>query len=147
MVGSFDGTHYSHQTGGWVGCTASANTLEKRILDSARNWKMTPCSFQNVIQTERWSQWPRSLRLRSAAARLLRLWVHIPLGAWMSICCECCVFSGRGLCNELITHPEESYQLWCIVVCDLETSWMRRPWPTGEPLRQKQTNTNWTLRK
>ena len=31
----------------------------------------------------------------------------------------------------VITRPEESYRLWCVVVCDLETSWMRRPWPTG----------------
>jgi hypothetical protein len=30
--------------------------------------------------------------------------------------------SGRGLCDELITHPEESYRLCCVVVCDLETS-------------------------
>jgi len=30
--------------------------------------------------------------------------------------------SGRGLCDELITRPEESYWLWCVVVCDLETS-------------------------
>jgi hypothetical protein len=28
------------------------------------------------------------------------------------------VLSGRGLCDELITHPEESYQLWRVVVCD-----------------------------
>jgi len=47
----------------------------------------------------------------------------------MSACCECCVLSGRGLCDGLITRPEESYRLWCVVVCDLETSWMRRPWP------------------
>jgi len=39
------------------------------------------------------------------------------------------VLSGRGLCDELITRPEESYRLWCVVVCDLETSKMRRPWP------------------
>ena len=32
----------------------------------------------------------------------------------------CCVLSGRGLCDELITRPEESYRLWCVVVCDLE---------------------------
>jgi len=49
----------------------------------------------------------------------------------MSVCCECCVLSGRSLCDELITRPEESYRLWCVVVCDLENSWMRRPWPTG----------------
>ena len=30
------------------------------------------------------------------------------------------MLSGRVLCDELITHPEESYRLWCIVVCDLE---------------------------
>jgi hypothetical protein len=61
-------------------------------------------------------------RRRSAAARLLRLWFRIPPGAWMFVCCECCVLSGRGLCDGLITSPEESYQLWCVVVCDLETS-------------------------
>jgi len=32
------------------------------------------------------------------------------------------VLSGRGLCDELITRPEESYRLWYVVVCDLETS-------------------------
>jgi len=37
----------------------------------------------------------------------------------MSVCCECCVLSGRGLCNELITRPEESYRLWW-VMCGLE---------------------------
>ena len=67
------------------------------------------------------SQWPRGLRRRSAATRLLRLWVRIPPGAWMFVCYECCVLSGRGLCDELITRPEESYRLWCVVVCDLET--------------------------
>jgi hypothetical protein len=39
------------------------------------------------------------------------------------------VLSGRGPCDELITRQEESYRLWCVVVCDLETSRMRRPWP------------------
>jgi len=53
----------------------------------------------------------------------------IPPKAWMYVSCECCVLSGRGLCDELITRPEESYRLWCVVVCDQETSWMRRPWP------------------
>jgi len=39
----------------------------------------------------------------------------------MDVCHECCVLSGRGLCDELSAHPEESYRL-CCVVCDLETS-------------------------
>ena len=32
------------------------------------------------------------------------------------------MLSGRSLWDELITRPEESYRLWCVVVCDLETS-------------------------
>jgi hypothetical protein len=40
----------------------------------------------------------------------------------MSVCCECCMLSGRGLCVRLITGPEER---------DREASIMRRrPWPT-----------------
>jgi len=39
----------------------------------------------------------------------------------MDVCRECCVLLVRGLCDELITHTEESYRLWC-VVCDLETT-------------------------
>ena len=72
------------------------------------------------------SQWPRGLRRRSSAARLLRLWVRIPPGAWMFVCCECCVLSGRGLCDGLITRPEESYRIWSVVVCDQGTSQTRR---------------------
>jgi len=44
----------------------------------------------------------------------------------MFVCCECFVLSGRGLCNGVITRPEESYRLWRVVVCDKETSRMRR---------------------
>ena len=57
----------------------------------------------------------------------------------MDVCCGCCVFLGRGLCDALITRPEESYRLWCVVVCDLETARMRRPWP---PLAHKITGKN-----
>jgi len=47
----------------------------------------------------------------------------------MPVSCECSVLSGRGLCVELITRAEESYRLCCVVVCNLETSRMREPWP------------------
>jgi len=57
------------------------------------------------------SQWPRGLGRSSTAARLMRSWIRIPPGPWMFVCCECCVLSGRGLCDELITRPEESYRL------------------------------------
>ena len=82
------------------------------------------------------SQWPRVLRRRSATARLLKLSVQIPPGAWMSVCCDCCVLSGRVLCDKLIPRTEESYRLRCVTVCALETSWMRRPCPNGGLLRQ-----------
>ena len=98
------------------------------------------------------SQWPRGLRRRSTAAWQMRLWVRIVAGAWMSVCCECCVLwvlrvvsvvcceccvlSGRDLCDGLITRPERSYRLWCVVLCDLDTSWMIRPRPTGWQSRQ-----------
>ena len=68
--------------------------------------------FVPIMITNCRSQWPRDLRRRSAAARLLGSWVRIPPGAWVFVCCECCVLSGRGLCDELITRPEESYRLW-----------------------------------
>jgi len=38
------------------------------------------------------------------------------------------VLSGRSLCDELITRPEESYRLWCVVVCDLGTSKLCAPY-------------------
>ena len=75
-----------------------------------RQISMPPVGFETTI----------SAGERPAAAHLLRSWVRIPPGAWKFVCCECCVLSGRGLCDELITRPEESYQLWCVVVCDLE---------------------------
>jgi hypothetical protein len=44
----------------------------------------------------------------------------------MDVCCEGCVLSGRGLCDGVITCPEESNRLWRVVVCDIETSKTRR---------------------
>jgi hypothetical protein len=50
----------------------------------------------------------------------------------------------QSLCNELITRPEESYRLWCVVVCDLETSRMRNPWPAlGRSATKKNGNNVW----
>ena len=49
----------------------------------------------------------------------------------MEVClfCVCYVLSGRGLCDGLITRPEESYRLWRVFVCDQETSYARRLQP------------------
>ena len=65
---------------------------------------------------------------RPAAAHLLKSWVRFPPGAWIFVCCECRVLSGRGLCDDLITRPEESYRRCCVVVCDLETSRISAPY-------------------
>jgi hypothetical protein len=62
------------------------------------------------------SQWPRGLRRGFTASCLLALRVRILPGAWMSVCCEYCVLSGRGLCVGLITRPEKSYRVWCVSV-------------------------------
>jgi len=48
------------------------------------------------------------------------------------------VFSGRGLCHELITRTEEFYRLWCDVVCDLETSRTSRHGPRWAAAQQQQ---------
>jgi hypothetical protein len=69
-----------------------------------------------------------SVSERPAAAHLLKSWVRIPPGAWIFVCCECPVLSGRGLCEELITRPEESYRPCCVAVCDLETSRIGTPY-------------------
>jgi hypothetical protein len=59
----------------------------------------------------------------------------------MFVCFECCVLSDRGLCDELITRPEESYRLWCVVVCDVETSRKRKPGPAlGRSATEKKSN-------
>ena len=41
---------------------------------------------------------------------------HGCLSVVIVVCC-----TGREVCDGLITRPEESYRLWCVVVCDLET--------------------------
>jgi len=92
-----------------------------------RTCSKTDCDIYTYICR---SQWPRGLRRRSAVAGLLRSWVRESPGAGMFVCCECCMLRGTGICDELITRPEESCRLWCVVVCDQETSSMRRPWTT-----------------
>jgi hypothetical protein len=70
----------------------------------------TPINLRRIFLYVYRSQWPRGLRRRSADARLLRSWVRIPQGTGMFVCWVCSVLSGRGLGDELITRPEESYR-------------------------------------
>jgi hypothetical protein len=48
-------------------------------------------------------------------------------GMDMDVSCECCVFSGRGLCVGLITHPEKSSECG---MSDRKASTKRMPWAT-----------------
>ena len=94
------------------------------------------------------SQWRCGLRRGFTAVRLLRLRVRFPPGhgrfslvsgdcqvevsatgrslvqrSPMDVCCECCVLSGRGLCDGPITRPEESYgclSVVSVVCCQVE---------------------------
>jgi hypothetical protein len=67
------------------------------------------------------SQWPRRLRRRVFGRSPAEIVGSNPPAAWMFVCCDCRVLSGKGLCDGLITRPEESYRLWR-VVCDQETT-------------------------
>jgi hypothetical protein len=58
----------------------------------------------------------------------------------MSVSCECCVLSGRGLCDELITRSEESYRLWGVVVHKLENLMNEEALAHCGLTRQKQTD-------
>ena len=100
-----------------------ASALGNDLLN-IRSGNVVPCR----------SQQPRGLRRRSTASRPLRLWVRIPPGAWMPVYCDCCVLSGRGLCDGLITRP-----LWHVVVCDQETSRMRRLKPATGTVKNAAT--------
>jgi len=42
---------------------------------------------------------------------------------WISVCCECCVSSGKCLCDGLIPFTEESYgrvSVMIVVCCQVE---------------------------
>ena len=49
-------------------------------------------------------------------------------GTWMDVSCECCVLSGKGLCDWLITRTESTTECG-VSECDREASTMMRPWP------------------
>ena len=85
-----------------------------RAIVQWRSETSTELNFESTKYKKSRSQWPRGLRRGSATPRLLGLWVRIPPGIWIAVCCECCVLSGRGLCDGPITRPEKSYRVWCV---------------------------------
>jgi hypothetical protein len=87
------------------------NAKTKQLSTLLSTIRIFSVSEQKIVQ-----------RRVSAADRLLGLRVRIPPGAWMSVCCKCCVLSDIGLCDEPIPHPEQSYRMWCVILCNLQTS-------------------------
>jgi hypothetical protein len=84
------------------------------------------------------SQWLRGLRQRA-------YWdcgFESQREAWISVCCECCVLSDRGLSVGLITRQGESYRLWCVWVLwwSLNNEEALAPLGAVEPQTNKQTN-------
>ena len=75
---------------------------------------------------------------------LKSLWGHECLSLVFVVCCE-----GSGLCDGLITRPEESWSRVrsrvCLIVCDIETSTMRRP-RAGVPQKKIRMNSCWSDR-
>jgi hypothetical protein len=74
----------------------SLKSLQKKVCNEYSIW----------IFNHR-AQQPLSLRRRSTTSRLLGLRVPIPPEAWIFVYGECWALSGRGLCDEVITLPEE----------------------------------------
>ena len=84
-------------------CPYNAALLWIGGIKNLKHMRNLICELSKEIRTPNTtrSRRPRGLRRRSAAARLLRLWVRIPSGhgclLWVL-----CVLSSRGLCDELI---------------------------------------------
>jgi hypothetical protein len=64
------------------------------------------------------SQWPRGLRRRSAAERLLGSWIRIPPEARTFVSCTVFVLSSTTLWDGSNTRPKESYRLWSVFESD-----------------------------
>ena len=89
------------------------------------NWGPTTCTEAGTTQLLLlclqyiWTARPSDRAVQGVSLRLLdysdcgfesRRW-HV-----CRVCCECCVLSGRGLCDEMFSRPEESYLLRCVWV-------------------------------
>ena len=65
----------------------------------------------------------------------------------MPVTCECCALSRRGLCEEPITRPEESYRLWCVAECGLETGGPGQRWAVAREKKKIQGHKDYTRKR
>jgi hypothetical protein len=88
---------------------ACVNQTRPHCVNQTGKIQSEPVAARHGMAWERHGTCDLALRGKSAAGRLLRVWVRIPPETWMFVCC---VLSGRGLCDMLITRPEEFYRMW-----------------------------------
>ena len=107
------------------------------------------CSSKRGVQNTKgaWHRTPRSLHVSCPAHGNQHTWIWSqklgrqavglrPLACWSygfesrrrHGCCECCVLSGRGLCDGLITRPEESCRVWCVNVVPCNSTLLHLQW-------------------
>jgi len=65
-------------------------------------FKDKPISIPEAVRSKAW-----------ACSRSLAETVGSNPSGGMDVC-ECCVLSGRGVCDEVITRPKETYRLWFV---------------------------------
>ena len=77
--------------------TSAVVTLRQSYAVQITEGVRTIVQIININSHRRRYRWPRGLRRRSVAARILRMWVPIPPGAWMTVvsvvCCQIEVFA------------------------------------------------------
>jgi hypothetical protein len=59
---------------------------------------------------------PVATRYKACVCSFLGFWVRISPGVGLSVSRECCVLSGRDLCDCPSTRPEESYRAWLVTL-------------------------------
>jgi len=98
---------------GYSVCKAVLSVIQYSSLIFLYYFALRIYKFQWSITMFCIFRWPCGLKSGSAAARLLGLQVRIPQD--MDVCLFW-VLSGRGLCDCLITRPEDSTNVVCLAV-------------------------------
>jgi hypothetical protein len=107
----------------------SAGSFPVKVVTNTSSLAHLP-NYRHYILEDHSSrtQWPRCLRHGFTAAGVLGLGVRISPRTWMTVCCECCVLSGRGLCDGLIPHPVCMCVCACVCVIRCNNSPLQLQW-------------------
>jgi hypothetical protein len=95
--------------------TSISRQRRNRVFSSALMHYCRSCISEPIPAAARSKAW-------ACGPRLLVLPVRIPPGSWVSVSCECCELSVKGLCDDPITRPEASCRM-CVCVCVCHWVW------------------------